>query len=289
LDQPAPPIRAGRLSPHGLSVVAAAHGAGSAPGYAHHPQGRRRAPRRAHCACPDSARTPRRRRPGGPASPVGARGPHPHASAWQRQPPRLMGGAGARGVGGAPRYTRESPCRNGRHREGPARQPPAPQGVPAGGTAPGVPQRERGCGRGLTQPPSTWRGQAGATGRRGLASPGERRRSQRASQPWRCADPGGPGEGAVHPGWRLGAPGRCAEARAEGDRGAGGVTRGWRCGYPPGDDRTVLGGPPRGTTKPPTRRPALRARTRRGPPSMRWSTSAPTRMWRPCGASCGRG
>ena len=94
--------------------------------------------------------------------------------AWQRQPPRLMGGAGARGVGGASRYREASPRRNGRHLEGPSRQPPAPQGVPAGGTAPGVPQTEMGAGRGLMKPPSIWRGQACATGRRGLASPGAR-------------------------------------------------------------------------------------------------------------------
>ena len=46
---------------------------------------------------------------GGPASPAGERGPHPHASAWQRQPPRRVGGAGAKGVGGAPRYREAAP------------------------------------------------------------------------------------------------------------------------------------------------------------------------------------
>jgi hypothetical protein len=98
----------------------------------------------------------------------------PPGVAWQRQPPRLVGGAGARGVGGALRDPGASPRRNGRHREGPARQPPAPQGVPSGGTAPGDHQLETG---GRARP------DAAAVH---LARAGMRHWAPRLGQPWRA-------------------------------------------------------------------------------------------------------
>jgi hypothetical protein len=138
------------------------------PRYAHHPQGRRRPPRRAHSACPGAARPP--------------------GGAWQRQPPRLMGGVGARGVGGAPHSPGASPRRHGRHRGGPRASPQLRRGSPLGERRQAITRERWGAGRGLTQPPSIWRGQARATGRRGWASPGERQRQEQAP-PWPARQP----------------------------------------------------------------------------------------------------
>jgi hypothetical protein len=141
-------------------------------------------PRRLPRPRPDTTAAPawRPREPGrraGAASPGGA---------WQRQPPRRVGGAGARGSAVPPTPREPAPVETAGTGRVPRVSPQRRRGSPLGERRQACLRQRRGAGRGRAAPPSIWRGQACATGRRGLASPGARQRQEQAP-PWPARQP----------------------------------------------------------------------------------------------------